>query len=395
MLAALHLTEPRAPHLTDAQWREALAFANRSQMTLALHADAMPAWVREVIAGNLANNGERLVRTQALYREIADCLGGAGVDYVALKGLTQCPMFGAEPRTRPQYDIDLYCPRESIHAAHGALLGLGFEPLEGMERFPTDHLPALVRKTGWQYRGDVFDPEMPLPIELHFQFWNGGLERIASSGVEEFWGRRTVRPLTGLPALDAPDALAYACLHLLKHVLRGSARPFHVYEIACFLHQHADDVAFWERWQRLHPPGLRRLQAVAFRLSREWFGCPAGPVELPAAVRAWFHRFALSPAAVPFDSNKDELYLHFSLLSSRRDALAVARRRLLPRSLPAAVDSAYVPDAAMTPAIQLRKRVRWLAYTVRRVMHHVAALPRVLRSGALWWWQRKASGDII
>jgi Uncharacterised nucleotidyltransferase len=397
-LAALHLSDPRPEalaRLSEFQWREALAFCNRSQITLALRGrarDAMPAWVRDITDQNLAHNIERLSVVEELYRSVAERLGAVGIEFVALKGLTQCPLFGSEPRNRPQYDIDLYCPRETVSAARDALVTLGFESMEGMENFPTDHLPALIRKTGWQYRGDVFDPEMPLAVELHFQFWNGSLERLAAPGVEEFWTRRVVRPILNLPALAAPDALAYACLHLLKHVLRGNARPFHVYEVACFLNLRSGDEAFWTRWRSLHPPELRRLQAVAFRLAWEWFGVP-GPAEeemsqLPSSTRAWFERFALSPAAAPFDSNKDELWLHLSLLESRRDAVAVACRRLFPGRLPPAVDSVYVPDAEMNWRRSIRKQARWMAYAGSRLGHHATALPRVAASGLQWWWSK-------
>src|ERR1017187_1783418 len=297
-LAALHLSDPRSPtHLSDRQWCEALAFCDRSQITLALRQrarDAMPVWVREIVDRNLEHNIQRLRVTEDLYRSIAQRLASAGVDFLALKGLTQCPLFASQPQDRPQYDIDIYTPRDSAIAARDALLPLGFESMEGMEQFPTGHLPALIRKTGWQYRGDVFDPEMPLAVEVHFEFWSGSVERLPAPGVEGFWQRRVVRQPLGLPALSAPDALAYACLHLLKHVLRGSARPFHVYEVACFLNSHAADESFWAEWRSLHPPALRRLQAVAFRLAWEWFGCALGPArdeiaQLPAAATAWFH----------------------------------------------------------------------------------------------------------
>jgi hypothetical protein len=100
-----------------------------------------------------------------------------------------------------------------------------------MEAFPTDHLPALVRKTTWEWRNDFFDSEIPLSIELHFRFWNPDLERLAAPGTEEFWKRRVKQPVNGveLGVLCPPDALAYAALHLVKHLLRGSGvRPFHV-----------------------------------------------------------------------------------------------------------------------------------------------------------------------
>jgi hypothetical protein len=142
----------------------------------------------------------------------------------------------------------------------------------------------------------------------------------------------------------------------------------------------------------LHPPGLRRLQSVAFRLAWEWFGCKLGAAQeevaqLPSATRTWFDHFALSPSAVPFDSNKDEIWLHLSLLESRRDAIAVVRRRLFPGRLPAAVDSVYVPDVAMNWRRRIRKQFRWIYYAGSRFGHHAMALPRVAASGLQWWWR--------
>jgi hypothetical protein len=102
----------------------------------------------------------------------------------------------------------------------------------------------------------------------------------------------------------------------------------------------------------------------------------------------WFDRFALSPAVVPFDSNKDELWLHLSLLESRRDGCAVARRRLLPARLPARVGAVYVRDAEMNWRRRMIERLRWAAYLASRVVHHAAALPSVARSGARGWWGR-------
>ena len=111
----------------------------------------------------------------------------------------------------------------------------------------------------------------------------------------------------------------------MRHLLRGSERPFHVYELACFLHTHAADERFWNEWHALHSPSFRRLQAVAFRLAVEWFGCALSHVaqqevdQLPGATRAWFDQFGTSTADRLFSASKPELWLHVSLLDSRRD----------------------------------------------------------------------------
>src|SRR6185369_4671531 len=98
---------------------------------------------------------------------------------------------------------------------------------------------------------------------------NPQLERLPAEGIDEFWTRRVRRTVGGaeLAVLSPPDSVAYSALHLLKHLLHGDTKPFHVYEIASFLHGHADDEAFWTEWRGLHSSSLRRLQTVSFLLA--------------------------------------------------------------------------------------------------------------------------------
>ncbi|MGA3235251.1 MAG: MFS transporter [Bryobacteraceae bacterium] len=412
-LAALHFRSPNLEdlaRLTDAEWRDALDFTDRSQLTLPLCAsparDAMPPWAQERTDASAARNLERLHRVEALYRALDAQLRAAGIDYLALKGLTHCPEFCATAAGRVQYDIDLYTPKERACAARDAVMALGFEPLQSMERLPTDHLPALIRKTGWEWRGDFFDPEIPIAVEIHFQFWNERMERLHAPGVEEFWPRRVRREVAGvqMDALSRVDALGFASLHLLKHVAQGSARPFHIYEVAHFLEAHADteaypdSAAFWTEWRARHSPELRRLEAAMFRLAREWFGCHAGSVaeeemeRLPAATQRWFEEFAASPAQRIFQPAKHELWLHLSLLDSPWDALAVARRRLLPISLPGPVDAIHIPEGELTWRRRLLSRARYLRHVSQRVGHHAQSFPGVFWSGVNWWWKPRALG---
>jgi len=424
-LAALHFRNPNLEdlaRLTDAEWRDALDFTDRSQLTLPLRSsparEAMPPWAQERTDAAAARNLEKLHRVEALYRALDAQLRAAGIDYLALKGLAHCPEFCATAGGRVQYDIDLYTPQESVYAARDAVMALGFEPLQSMERFPTDHLPALIRKTGWEWRGDFFDPEIPIAVEIHFQFWNQRMERLPAPGVEEFWPRRIRREVAGvrMGALSPVDALGFASLHLLKHVVQGSARPFHIYEVAHFLETHtydrppglsrlqadteafADNVTFWAEWRALHTPELRRLEAVIFRLAREWFGCHTGAVaeeemeRLPAATQRWFDEFAASPAQRIFHPAKHELWLHLSLLDSPWDALAVARRRLLPISLPGPVDAIHIPESELTWRRRVLSRARYLRHVSKRVAHHTRTLPGALWSGVVWWWKPNALG---
>ena len=386
-MAALQFREVGQALACDLPWQEVLDFCDRYSLTLvfgAMAGDALPDWVRERIAGNLAENTERLERTRALQDQVSKWFTAAGIRYIFLKGTTQSPHFVSDPRLRPQYDLDLFCPPEDARRAWNLLIERGYEPVEKPGEHPTDHLPSLVRKTGWEYRGGShFDPECPLGIEVHLQFWDESTERLRAPGVDEFWTRRNGQ------ALDTPDALAYAALHLLRHLLRGSARACNVYEIAWFLERHSGEEQFWNRWRELHAPELRRLEAIAFRLAREWFGCALGPVAeeevsgLPARVGEWFEAFAFSPLESQFHPNKDELWLHLALLDSARDKLTVVRRRLLPQ-LPGPVDAVCIPERQFTLRRRMLKYARTARFLAGRAVFHTRAFVSLLQSGVRW-----------
>jgi hypothetical protein len=128
---------------------------------------------------------------------------------------------------------------------------------------------------------------------------------------------------------------------------------------------------------------LRRLQAAAFALAEAWFGCALPPAaraqiaQLPASTHAWFAEFAASPAVQPFHPNKDELWLHLSLLERRLDKLAVARRRLLPSNLP--------PPSRATES-QSRQAV-YASWFAARLRHHAISLATTVSSA--WRWRRR------
>jgi Uncharacterised nucleotidyltransferase len=400
VLAALHLRDPVTEglrSLDDRQWRDALAFCDSSRLTLYPRdtlREFMPQWVRERTDENAARNVQRLPKLEQIHSTVSQRLASADIEFVVLKGITHGSLFGGRPENRMQSDIDLYSSHESVEASRHLLLALGYEPVEGMDRSPTDHLPAMVGKTAWERRGDYFDLGIPTPIELHFQFWNERTERLQAPGTNEFWNRRTRRSIAGLElAVPCPaDALAYPALHVLRHLLRGSAHPSHVYEIASILDAHTGNDAFWSRWTSRHAPKLRRLEAVAFRLAWEWFGCRLSPVpaaeieQLPATTQAWFAAFATSPVRSVFDSNKDELWLHWTLLDSRRDSWSIARRRLLPGSQPLRPRNNYFPETKRTWSQWLSPSAEYVSYLLSRIVHHLLALPRTAASGARSWW---------
>src|SRR5262249_47329601 len=154
---------------------------------------------RHRVDADFAKNRIRIHGIEELYRSLHHRLHAAGLEFVALKGLTHAALFrpGSE-QVRMQYDVDLYLPREAAERAQQHLSGAGGEPPKGREPSPPAHPPALTRRPGWQGRGDFFAREIPLSVELPFQFWNDRRERRPAPGTPEFWSRRTTRPLAGV-----------------------------------------------------------------------------------------------------------------------------------------------------------------------------------------------------
>jgi hypothetical protein len=382
--------------LDDAGWAQACGFADRHGLTLLLRerllktcrSKTIPGAAQERLERNFAANTLRQQRLEATFAEVAVQLRDAGLEFVVLKGLAQTPEFVEDLRARLQYDLDLYLPPGRVSQARDVLLRLGYEPLPGFDDRPIDHLPTLVRKTGWEWRGDFFDAEIPCAVDLHFRFWDDVTEGFPAPGTEAFWDRRRPRDIAGQPVhvLDPADQLAYAALHALRHLLRGSQKLLHVCEIGGFLERRRDDHDFWTRWRGLHPPELRRLQTVMFRLAEIWFGAPRPAVAeaLPAPVEAWLEQYGWSPVEAAFRPNKHELYLHLSLLDSWGSRWRVLRRRLLPLALPRGGHGAYLTTEQKTLRRRLRVWRRDTAFRVSRAVHHAR-----LVAPTLWGlWRR-------
>lgn len=388
--------------LNERDWKKALHFSDRTQLTLGLGLtcrEHLPEWVRSRIDGNLRSNAARWERTKAAYREVASAFEPAGLEFLVLKGFTHYPRFVSDPRYRPQGDLDLLLPQEIVSQAFDAAAGLGFEPI-AEHSHPIDHLPMMVRRTGWQWRGDFFDSESPVSLELHFRLWDQPTERFEPEGLDQFWLRRQPRELDDIrfTAFHPADELAYASLHLLRHLLRDGVRPFHVYELAWHLHHSSGDDLFWRGWSQLHHPSMRRLQAICFSLAQRWFDCRVSTMvedeirNLPSDLNRWLDMYSASPLTTRFRPNKDELWLHWALLDSQAAKWTILRRRLLPEQLPNAMDAVHVAKQHLTWSVQLTRYFRIAAYFASRAAYHLRALPSVAWSAMRWFGQGTGLG---
>ncbi len=400
LVFALQVNEPDTrplKELSDEEWLSLLAFCKIANLTLPLahlSLEGFPHWVVERLTTNLTDNALRFELVKTTYREAAEALGRAGVEHIVIKGFTQAPDYVVDPRLRSQNDIDIFCPPESIDVAYDALTAIGYKQFsENFGYALADHKPTLARNGDWKWRGNSFDPEMPLSMELHFCLWNQRVSQIDIPEVELFWGRRRIREVDGLsfPCLNPVDHLACLTLHIVRDLFRGDWIVHYVRELASFLHFHADDETFWRSWVETHSSSLRVFEAIAIYYARAWFGCRLHPLaaleidRLPPKLRSWLQWFSDSTFENMFEQNKDSLWLHLTFLSSRNQKWKILKRGLIPAHI----------GSIKSPHLQLRnKRLlpsngkppwqQYIAYLISRSAGYIRTDSVTLWRGLRW-----------
>jgi hypothetical protein len=405
VLAALRFRDPDPSalrFLDDSSWKDLLSYCDLMHLTLPLATacdEGAPAWVRTRVHMDLSHNALRFERIKATYSELAGALKTAGVEHIVLKGFAQWPDYAEDPRIRLQSDIDLFCQPDAIEHARDALVELGYKP--SSVSGPSDHLPNMNCDTGWRWRGDFYDPDMPPSVELHYRFWDRARARFGPQRLDEFWTRRAVRRVDHLsfPALHWVDNLGFSALQVLRDLLFRNLLTHKVYELARFLHRNAHNPSFWREWLNLHDDSLRSCEAVAFRLAVEWFACDVSCEvqdeidRLPAAVEKWFGNCASSSLNVFSATSYDPLWLHWILVGTRRDRCAILIQTIRPNSTPT-LDDVTLRDTTPDGRPQRRwfssRLFRYLAYCLSRVVYRVRALGITLWRGACYWWSIKS-----
>lgn len=397
VLAALQLQGASAEALLsfdDAGWLEVLTLSDRMQLTLPLALRSFrkfPCWVNERLSRNLADTAGRFECARATYREVAAALSGAGVPHLVLKGFTQSPDFVRAPQYRMQSDIDLYTDKEHLHAAVRALEEIGYESngAEDIYRF-ADHVPTLIRHRDWKPTPSPYDPKMPLALDVHHCLWNPAVSLIQLPDVDDFWNRRIERKLGELsfPALPPIDHLGYFALHILRELFASGRALHHALELATFLHERTDDLAFWAEWQSQHSPRLRQMQAVPLALAGAAFSSrlPDAVHEqiarLPVGLRVWIETCGGDLLAQTYPRTRDGRLLQLLLSDSASVRRAVLWRALSPGEIagPAKVAS-WHGHLCAHPSQHKWWFGRYLAYLASRLSLNGAAVLRFLGRG--------------
>ncbi len=390
--------------LGDEEWNKLLTFTDLAHLTLPLAQldwKGFPLWVMERLESNLADNALRFERVKATYKEASKALLQVDVEHIVLKGFTQFPNFVCNPRLRAQSDLDFYVPHVMIGRAQKALESIGYRMEESVDYSYADHLPTFIRPCDWQWRGNHFDPDMPLSIELHFVLWNEPVARFSIAEVDLFWERHITRTIEDMafPSLNLIDHFGYLTLHVLREIFAGGSALKLMYELSVFLHHHADDNAFWKQWNETHSPQLRISEMVAIYQARAWFDCDLhGSLErqlatLPVPIAKWLERFANSPLNGMFLQNKDFVWLHVAFLDSFKERRKFILRSLIPRKVPRRKDHVIRLKNRQLPAFRvIHPRIPYLSYIIARLGTHARMVTETLASGIAWrlsQWQRR------
>jgi hypothetical protein len=355
--------------LNSDEWGALLQLCDKAQLTLLFRHKArrfVPKWVETRLDKNHLGNAARFERVQEAVAEIERCFLSQSIDFVLLKGFANSHYFIPDPKLRAQGDIDIWCLPESVDRARDALLQIGYRPFG---KSTSRHLDPMIRETSWEWHGDYFAPDLPIPVDLHYQLWDQEREGIPGLIEKELWQRRA----NGV--LDLADTLAFAAIHTLMHLLHGDLRLMRAWEIASFLHQSSRNDEFWERWRSLYSADARKVQIIVFVLCGKWFGCSVAALineeatALPSDIKLWIERYGISPVEALFAPNKNELWLNLCLVRRLSDKISVLFRRLFP-----------IHAAALKDATAERQPKFWL----RRAAHHMWTLPLTCLHGLAW-----------
>jgi hypothetical protein len=394
MLTFRHSSAGRVALLPDNQRQRFFQWCDERQLTLLLShlgGSQLPDWARHAITPKEAHYELRFERIKRELAEIVEAFDDAKLEFVMLKGLSHSPALTPDARHRAQGDIDLWLLGPSVYKAQDVLSGLGYVSLRGAK---SRHLAPMGKPSSWVWRGDMFDPEMPISVELHYELWSDRAEYIRVPGLEQFWERKRLRAFDGhsINVLCDEDLIGFATLHLLLHLLHGELPLQRAWEIGNFLNMRAQDEPFWRSWQSLHPAPLRQLEVCIFRLVSNWFEWQprheweADIQHLPKLVRSWLEERSLDPIKREWKPNKSEIWLHLGFIDNYRGKARVLARRLLPMSVPTFIDQ----GGASTPlAAKLQNLWQQLPMLMKRFVRHTVTFFPTLFDGLRLLWARR------
>jgi len=387
----------------EEQWRKGLAFADTAGLTLFLRANLRQREDSQKLTGPVQQGLEQrfqdnLLRTQAISREFIEfnrLLQARNIRYLNLKGQLLYPDFVDQCENRLQFDHDFLIHAEDLERAHDLFLNLGYSPLPSSPKLAVSHLPTLVKRTGWKWQGNLFDPDIPRAVELHFELWDSKFDKIPIRTLESAWrNSQSISFLHSLsvPVLSREHTLLYSVLHCFRHLLRNDLRLSHLFEIGYFLHNHRGS-NFWQGFlesTRSCPKGCGAA-ATVFELACRIFRVqPAAIVtqfvseHLSPAASVWIESYGLKESIHCYRRSKSSVFLHLDFVDGLVQKGAVVSRKLIPRHLPVSSFGVQTPIEKQDRCFRAFKLLHDSVERVQRFFFHSMTLAVFLFQFPLW-----------
>ncbi len=388
---------------SESQWEQVLAFADTAGLTLSLmdrlkHRGTFNELALSIQQGFTQRFHDNVGRTKIIARELVEfnrMLQSGDVRYLNLKGQVLCPDFVERPEYRLQYDHDFLVCSEDLHKTYALFVDLGFSPLPSSRRLAVGHLPTLVRKTGWTWQGNLFDPQIPLAVELHFQLWEAEFDKIPVCTLDNVWeNSQSTRFLSlSIPVLSREHTLLYCVLHAFRHLLRNDLRLSHLYEIGYFLHCHSGQRNFWRRFLKdiARCSNSCKATALIFDLACQLFhprrATAVGQFvaeHLSPAAAAWIEKYGVRESIYCYRRSKSSIFLHLDFVEGGVAKSRVVATKLIPRHPPLSSFGIHTPEDGQGAKFRSLKLLHDSNHFVHRILFHAQALVSFVLRLPLW-----------
>jgi len=383
-----------------------LAFTDTAGLTLHLLAKLkkqadlakLPVILQQRLERNFRDNCKRTDAARQEFIQFNQLLQAQGIRYLNLKGLVFYPDFVDSRQNRVQYDHDFLIRQEDLPRAYELFLGLGYSPLGSSAKLAAGHLPTLLRKTGWVWKGDLYDPAIPRAIELHCQLWEPDFDLIPIRSLDNVWQDSTlVRfPSLSIPVLSRKHTLLYCVLHAFRHLLRNDLRLSHLYELAFFLEHHHSNEDFWKKFfaSIAHCPRSQRAVATMFELACQVFAVsPVSGIQhfiddhLSSAGDLWIRKYGWRESVHCYRQSKAPIFLHLDFVTGHSLQWAVIRRKIIPRRLPLPSFGVQVSPEKQGLSFRMLKGLHYGRQLFQRSCFHFLSLIKLLIQFPEWYFK--------
>ena len=308
--------------------------------------EILPISILSRLEKNLTANRQRVAQMASQFDFLNQKFNGAGVRYVAVKGLSLVPEFCPDASLRHQSDFDYLVDEQSLPVARRVLEDVGY----GLKKCTANEFIFLLPSAWAPLLSDEeqYEAYAPHTVELRLAFWDSHVHGV--SWTEPRFSVNNIRAHRWqelvFRALPEEDIFLLQVIHAFNHILSGWVRMSWLYEIGYFLNHRSADALLWERVDRRIGDDrlLREMLVVVTQLSAHFFGAPLPSSsaiwreEIRPAIRIWIQHYARTwifarnrvDQITLFSSAKVVLFLYQQYVLDERVRRHLIRTRLLP-----------------------------------------------------------------